>query len=878
MLPQNTHASFEAFNQPSIKNDFCGTPAMKFQYCKCAFHGQYCDSVGMESGSANNYVQSGFNSWVGARKKEAADVCKNKGGAWKGNGCEYCDPPTFLWSGGCKSVIDLCSEDPNIKFNTEAGRCECKYGWELMNDNTCEAICPEDEPWLVYSLEEDACICGPGYEESNDGECIEAAEIKLDVKFIDAQPPYLADGKTEAIIEVNISDYETGDPMEARFDIKYSDRNKPGKIISTEKTAPGKYLLKYKTANLIEDGKPGVFDDGLYIFYYSKKEEKEIYKVQAIEVAVGVVAQAVLTKPGFEQIPVDLVFTSPETTIHFTVEEGEVLDVAGVRVEIVSNYASFTSDSEGMVTVESPQNVDSEIRNEMEITLNLTNEAKDDWVDMGRNLGKIQKITKSEMPEASALLKNFAQKLAKTSNVEEAEKLLSGTKRVKYALFFILEGEKNLKLTTKGMADSLKDQIWDVMDMANVFGRLADKLGGPIKRLIKAVGNSAGEKTGEVASNVLKPYLKDMGEWGEYFAKGIEMEGWGFYNEMSNFSKSLANKGQDIINQFASVMRYFTKASAPNFDVGWVGEFTWEMSKKYEQDGNVKNFHDKKAGYESWIQDFFLNKEKDILTELANRIDTKIAKGNWNAVHTDTDLLTAKWDYDEMMSHYRMASYTDVLITEAKAEIELVLDMVLTPLKFTGFATKAAGAAEMAYKAARTAVLNNQVFFAWADATGITSKKMMTAVNRALGEDPGYVGLVWPFAYASEVEGSPIVNQNLIKYGEATSEADFLSDLHNITVFIEKYFPDETGELKTYNEGLTQRIETAETKKKELKPLVKNELEGIDTVGCDELDENCDGEVGISDITWQEWIAMILFFGFIGIIIRWIYKKIKGKK
>ena len=70
-----------------------------------------------------------------------------------------------------------------------------------------------------------------------------------------------------------------------------------------------------------------------------------------------------------------------------------------------------------------------------------------------------------------------------------------------------------------------------------------------------------------------------------------------------------------------------------------------------------------------------------------------------------------------------------------------------------------------------------------------------------------------------------------------------------------------------------------EAKRDELQPLVKDDLEilAIAKTGenCEKNDVNCDGVVDLKDVTWQEWIAMILFFGFIFVVIRWIVRKIK---
>ncbi|MBN1793248.1 PAAR domain-containing protein [Candidatus Woesearchaeota archaeon] len=46
-----------------IKDNFCGVH-INFQYCKCAFHNQYCDSIGMTKSEAKAYVYAQYEAWL----------------------------------------------------------------------------------------------------------------------------------------------------------------------------------------------------------------------------------------------------------------------------------------------------------------------------------------------------------------------------------------------------------------------------------------------------------------------------------------------------------------------------------------------------------------------------------------------------------------------------------------------------------------------------------------------------------------------------------------------------------------------------------------------------------------------------------------------
>lgn len=83
----------ENFSKPDIKDDFCGI-IMNFQYCKCAFHDEYCDAVGLSPAGANTYVRNEYRRWVEYLKKKFERDCRGNGGIYRGNGkCLYCQDP-----------------------------------------------------------------------------------------------------------------------------------------------------------------------------------------------------------------------------------------------------------------------------------------------------------------------------------------------------------------------------------------------------------------------------------------------------------------------------------------------------------------------------------------------------------------------------------------------------------------------------------------------------------------------------------------------------------------------------------------------------------------------------------------------------------------
>ncbi len=89
------------FNKPDIKNSFCWIK-IKFWYCKCAFHGTYCETARMDKSSANNFVQWQYNTRIWELKKKFQEKCEID---WKiindGNACEKCNSPFFRESWKC---------------------------------------------------------------------------------------------------------------------------------------------------------------------------------------------------------------------------------------------------------------------------------------------------------------------------------------------------------------------------------------------------------------------------------------------------------------------------------------------------------------------------------------------------------------------------------------------------------------------------------------------------------------------------------------------------------------------------------------------------------------------------------------------------------
>lgn len=112
----------EKFKAPDIKDDFCGAH-INFQYCKCAFHNQYCESIGMSKSEANTYVQSAYDAWVKEQLDTWLIMCAASGGVPGKDDCTRCDEQ---YADKCaaleKERFGVIEKDGNLYLNSKPGQ------------------------------------------------------------------------------------------------------------------------------------------------------------------------------------------------------------------------------------------------------------------------------------------------------------------------------------------------------------------------------------------------------------------------------------------------------------------------------------------------------------------------------------------------------------------------------------------------------------------------------------------------------------------------------------------------------------------------------------------------------------------------------------
>ncbi len=130
-----------SFSQPKIKDEFCGVQ-INYQYCKCAFHGQFCKDIGMSRSEADAYVKQQYEKWLdeGLRKQFIAD-CEDGNGYYNDNKCHYCDEnyTAVAEEKACKpsdEVPKLLKDLPEGLFNSDCTLVQETYDndWKKYSD------------------------------------------------------------------------------------------------------------------------------------------------------------------------------------------------------------------------------------------------------------------------------------------------------------------------------------------------------------------------------------------------------------------------------------------------------------------------------------------------------------------------------------------------------------------------------------------------------------------------------------------------------------------------------------------------------------------------------------------------------------------------
>ncbi len=129
------------FQAGDIKDDFCGIH-LNYQYCKCAFHNEFCEEIAMNKKEAKKYVNQEYDRWVEKEKQNFATKCYSDNGIYDDDKCEYCQEGEKAVDGEC---VKKRGEDEELSDDNQGAgeNGECKY------DSDCDAICEGDTKWKM---------------------------------------------------------------------------------------------------------------------------------------------------------------------------------------------------------------------------------------------------------------------------------------------------------------------------------------------------------------------------------------------------------------------------------------------------------------------------------------------------------------------------------------------------------------------------------------------------------------------------------------------------------------------------------------------------------------------------------------------------------
>ncbi|MFH0873739.1 MAG: hypothetical protein V1846_02755 [Candidatus Komeilibacteria bacterium] len=181
------------FEKPSIKDEFCGA-YINFQYCKCAFHGQYCKEVGMSKSEANKYVQDEYEKWLnnGTRLTFITD-CEKANAYFSDDKCHYCDEgftavPKEKTCKPSSEVPNILTDLPEDLFNTDCTLVKDKY----------------DSDWKKYSDIDNAI---PVTERSNEAQQVVASYDTMIAKMVELYETQ-RDYDIEAQLQTDLTEYK----------------------------------------------------------------------------------------------------------------------------------------------------------------------------------------------------------------------------------------------------------------------------------------------------------------------------------------------------------------------------------------------------------------------------------------------------------------------------------------------------------------------------------------------------------------------------------------------------------------------------------------------------------------------------------------------
>jgi hypothetical protein len=129
------------FQAGDMRTAFCGTH-LNYQYCECAFNGNFCEQIVMSRGDAEKHVQAEYDKWVQKERQNFFTRCEKEDGIIKKEKCIYCGVGKISVDGKCKKkpASEKALEPADASIPVVPGGCR--------EDSECASICEGNTSWI----------------------------------------------------------------------------------------------------------------------------------------------------------------------------------------------------------------------------------------------------------------------------------------------------------------------------------------------------------------------------------------------------------------------------------------------------------------------------------------------------------------------------------------------------------------------------------------------------------------------------------------------------------------------------------------------------------------------------------------------------------
>jgi len=689
-----------------------------------------------------------------------------------------CEKDEVYINGRCEEISDFCSDDKLVNYNVSEEKCYCPIGYKLTDKKTCE----------------------------------ETEEMIYEITYPDQQPPFLMNGKEHTIM-LSIKNGETWEPMEAtRIAIKYTSAPKQWEIINIKEEVLWEYTLTYKPA-IVETWNMNWRIDGLYIFYNSKLEWKEVYKTHEIPLWTWIPIK--ISKNGFQGTTNTIVFSDETAQIRIVTQNkaGEKVPVYDADIVLDGKIVWVKTNKEGLAIIKSPEEINTKKQADIiEVILAPNQEILE---RQSKALKQYKQIIQWEDPLASPELRlfveDFSSYLAQVEN-DKIDSTTIGLKRIAYTLLYMTEWKNLIEDISNNVANSLKNQVTDTLDLIGANEKMSKYLWW------------------KVSQNVDMKKLQDL-------APNIN-------NEIDSFDAMLEEKTINTIKLW--IQKY-----APRFKDERTNDLLWVVFGTYWRDDMIQKWLDwiqkvPAEKVEKMIKEYLMDEFDGMLMEKMKELENMIKNKNFSSAWFVEDISISKLESLNLRDKYMTTHKVSYDVAMIKNYADLTNNIVWETMKITQIYKKQAEIAEKWYKAIRSVFLDTTEIYYRVDAYGKLMSEIESNVDRGIGiagvfdSDETTQQNIFNSAYAAEIELTDEQKNQAYNYRGTVAILDIVEKLEEINKLLLIVYPDNE-DLQKIAQNLAQTRSSEQKILDKLWTQAKNNLSTL-------LDNIETEDEGISDI------------------------------